>query len=48
MLAEQRQDRQYSNVISTVTSNRSQIQTHVKKQVCFKSVQKMSNRISGR
>ena len=35
--------RQYSNVISAATSNRSQIQTHVSKQVHFHLVQQMNN-----
>ena len=39
----QRQDCQYSNAISADTINRSQIQTHLSKEVYFNPVEQMSN-----
>ena len=42
-MADEVKQRQYSNAISAATNNRSQIQNHIGKQVCFNPVHQMWN-----
>ena len=43
LISDEAELRQYSNAISAATNNRSQLQTHVSKQVNFNPVQQMNN-----